>query len=86
MNCVDIARPGDPPDGGPTMKRPRLGLALGSGSARGRAHIGVNQARLENGFDPDVVCGTSIGSLVDAVYVAGRLYDLRGWAGSRDVA
>lgn len=62
------------------MKRPRLGLALGSGSARGWAHIGVIQARLENGFEPDIVCGTSIGSLVGAVYVAGRLDDLRRWA------
>lgn len=53
--------------------RPRIGLALGSGSARGWAHIGVIAALREAGIEPDIVCGTSIGALVGAAYVAGRL-------------
>ncbi len=62
------------------MAHPRIGLALGSGSARGLAHIGVLDALIEAGIRPDVVCGTSIGALVGAAYVAGRLDGLRDWA------
>ena len=62
------------------MAHPRIGLALGSGSARGLSHIGVIDALTEAGIEPDVVCGTSIGALVGAAYVAGRLAELRQWA------
>lgn len=62
------------------MTRPRIGLALGSGSARGWSHIGVIDALAEAGIEPDIVSGTSIGSLVGAAYVAGRLTALRQWA------
>lgn len=62
------------------MTQPRIGPALGSGSARGWAHIGVLNALTEAGIQPDIVCGTSIGALVRAAYVAGRLTDLRQWA------
>ncbi|HUI19567.1 MAG TPA: patatin-like phospholipase family protein [Methylocella sp.] len=62
------------------MARTRIGLALGSGSARGWSHIGVIDSLIEAGIEPDIVCGTSIGSLVGAAYVAGRLGDLRKWA------
>lgn len=48
--------------------RPVIGLALGSGSARGWAHIGVIRALEEAGIAPDVVAGTSIGALVGAIY------------------
>lgn len=59
--------------------KPRLGLALGSGSARGWAHIGVVRALEEAGVRPDVVCGTSIGALVGAAYAAGELERLENW-------
>jgi NTE family protein len=62
------------------MARPRIGLALGSGSARGWAHIGVIDALTEAGIAPDVVCGSSMGALVGAAHVAGRLGPLRAWA------
>jgi NTE family protein len=62
------------------MTRPRLGLALGSGSARGWSHIGVIDALHEAGIEPDVVCGTSMGALVGGAYVAGELDALRQWA------
>ncbi|OJZ18515.1 MAG: patatin [Thiobacillus sp. 65-29] len=62
-----------------TVPRPRIGLALGSGSARGWAHIGVIRALADAGIEPDLVCGTSIGALVGAAYVAGELDRLEAW-------
>lgn len=59
------------------MPRPKIGLALGSGGARGWAHIGVIEALLERKIVPDVVGGTSIGSLVGAAYATDRLTQLR---------
>jgi len=56
----------------PPPRRPRIGLALGGGAARGFAHIGVIQALEENGFAPDLVVGTSAGSLVAALFASGR--------------
>jgi NTE family protein len=58
----------------------RLGLALGSGSARGWAHIGVIRALEERGIKPDLVCGTSVGALVGAAYASGELERLEQWA------
>jgi len=57
----------------------RLGLALGSGSARGWAHIGVIRALEERGIKPDLVCGSSIGALVGAAYAAGELDRFEKW-------
>jgi NTE family protein len=59
--------------------KPKIGLALGSGSARGWAHVGVIRALEEAGVKPDVVCGCSIGSLVAAAYVAGDLDRFEKW-------
>lgn len=59
---------------------PRIGLALGSGSARGWSHIGVIRALEAAGVRPDIVCGTSIGALVGAAYAAGELDRLERWA------
>lgn len=71
-----------------TRRSPRLGLALGSGSARGWAHIGVLQVLQEEGLKPDVVCGASIGALVGAAYAGGELERFADWVqglGMRDV-
>ncbi len=54
------------------MRPPRIGLALGGGAARGFAHIGVIQVLEENGIRPDLVVGTSAGSLVAALYASGK--------------
>jgi NTE family protein len=51
---------------------PRVGLALGGGAARGFAHVGVIQVLQEAGIKPDLVVGTSAGSLVAALYASGR--------------
>jgi NTE family protein len=56
----------------PTPRLPRIGLALGGGAARGFAHIGVIQVLEENGIRPDLVVGTSAGSVVAALYAAGN--------------
>jgi NTE family protein len=69
--------------------RARVGLALGSGSARGWAHIGVIRALEKAGIRPDILCGTSIGALVGAAYAAGELDRLESWVlglGVGDVA
>lgn len=51
----------------------KVGLALGSGSARGWSHIGVIRALEEEGITVDYIAGTSIGALVGAVYASGRI-------------
>ena len=58
---------------------PRIGLALGSGSARDWSHIGVIRALERAGIAPDIVCGTSIGALVGAAYAAGEHERLEPW-------
>jgi NTE family protein len=60
-------------------QRPRIGIALGAGSARGWAHIGVVQALLEAGIVPESVCGTSIGALVGAVFADDEIAELERW-------
>ncbi|MCK5642807.1 MAG: patatin-like phospholipase family protein, partial [Gammaproteobacteria bacterium] len=62
------------------MSKPKIGLALGSGGARGWAHIGVLRALDERGIVPDYVAGCSMGALVGAAYVGGRLDALEDWA------
>ena len=54
----------------------KVGLALGSGSARGWAHIGVIKALAEAGVHVDYVAGASIGALVGAVYASGNINSL----------
>jgi NTE family protein len=55
------------------MAGPRIGLVLGNGSARGWSHIGIIDPLTKAGIEPAIVCGASMGSLVGAAYVAGRL-------------
>jgi NTE family protein len=50
---------------------PKIALALGGGAARGFAHIGVIKALEAHGIVPDIVVGTSAGSLVGALYASG---------------
>jgi NTE family protein len=58
---------------------PRIGLALGSVSARGWSHIGILHVLEGAGISPDIVCGTSVGALVGAAYAAGELEQLETW-------
>jgi NTE family protein len=66
-------------DGRSQIAQTRIGLALGSGSARGWAHIGVIQGLAEIGIEPQVVAGSSIGAFVGAAYASDRLERLEQW-------
>ena len=62
-------------------ERPKVGLALGGGVARGLAHIGVLSVLEQAGVPIDCVAGTSVGSLIGAAYCAGlTVDDLKGIA------
>ena len=65
--------------------RPSIGLVLGSGAARGFAHIGVIHALMEHGIRPDIIVGTSIGALVGGCYANNQLEELEAWARSLTV-
>ncbi|GEP01329.1 patatin-like phospholipase family protein [Methylobacterium haplocladii] len=64
----------------PRPRTPRVGLALGGGSARGWAHIGVIEALQEAGIVPEIVAGCSIGAVVGGAYAAGKLDRLKAFA------
>ncbi|WP_210284215.1 patatin-like phospholipase family protein [Bradyrhizobium quebecense] len=64
------------------VRRPVIGLALGGGAARGFAHIGIIKTLLAHGIVPNVVVGTSIGSVVGGAYAAGHIDKLEQWARS----
>lgn len=68
------------------MKQYNLGLCLGSGGARGLAHIGVLRAMKEAGIKPDIVAGTSIGSIVGAAVALGLTDKLEEVADKIDLA
>lgn len=55
--------------------RPRLGVALGGGSARGYAHFGALASLERHGLAPDLIAGTSFGAVVGALYATGRPLD-----------
>ncbi len=58
-----------------TEKRPVIALVLGSGGARGYAHIGVIQVLEQYGIQPDFIVGTSAGSIVGSIYASGKNAD-----------
>lgn len=60
-------------------KNPRIGLVLGSGGARGLAHIGVIEGLEAHGYSIDRIAGCSIGALVGAVYASGNLPAFKNW-------
>ena len=61
---------------------PAIGLVLGSGAARGFAHIGVMRALQAHGIAPDIIVGTSMGALVGGCYATNQLDPLEDWARS----
>src|SRR5580658_2156533 len=62
--------------------RPRIGLVLGAGVARGWAHIGALRELTDLGIVPDVIVGASIGAVVGGCFAAGRLDGLEDFARS----
>src|SRR3954464_4477804 len=65
-----------------SIRRPVIGLALGGGAARGFAHIGIIRTLVAHGIVPNVVVGTSIGSVVGGAYASGHLDAVEDWARS----
>ena len=61
------------------MTSPKIGLALGSGSARGWAHVGVIRALEDAGIKADIIAGASVGSLVGAAHASRQLDTLESW-------
>ena len=69
--CTHAAKPVPPPPAPPPPPKLKIGLALGGGAAKGFAHIGVIKMLEASGIHPDVVAGTSAGSVVGALYASG---------------
>src|SRR5271156_5552857 len=67
---------------GPGGERPKVGVALGGGFARGIAHIGVLRVLEENEIPVDFIAGTSVGALVAAAYASGTSLDAMAEQGS----
>jgi NTE family protein len=76
LTAAQVQQPGQQPASQPAQPqpahRPRIGLALSGGGARGLAHIGVLQWLEENHIPVDSIAGTSMGGLVGALYATGR--------------
>jgi NTE family protein len=60
----------------------RIGIALGSGSARGWSHIGILKTLAKMGIKPGIVAGSSIGALVGAAYANNQQNELESWVNS----
>jgi len=81
---------GDKPEGNGRQKQgadklhiaapPKIGIALGSGLARGFAHIGAMRALKRHGIEPTIVAGTSMGALIGGAYLANKLDEVEEWA------
>ena len=61
------------------VSKPVIALVLGGGAARGWAHIGVIHELAEMGIEPDIVVGTSVGSVVGGAYASGNLEPFEDW-------
>jgi len=59
--------------------KPKMALVLGSGAARGWAHIGVIRELASLGIQPDIIAGTSVGAVVGGAYASGNLDDFEEW-------
>ena len=64
------------------MKKHKIGLVLGSGAARGWAHIGVIHELADMGIRPDLVVGSSVGAVVGGAYASGNLEAFEEWISS----
>lgn len=61
------------------QKRKTVALTLGSGGARGYAHIGAIEVLIERGYDIIAISGCSMGALIGGVYAAGKMQDYKDW-------
>lgn len=65
--------------GSTTSTKQKVHLVLGSGGARGLAHIGVIRYLQDNGFEISEITGCSMGALIGGIYAAGKLDDYQNW-------
>jgi len=82
MKFMPKLRAGDAGKDAAALREPVIGLALGGGSARGWAHIGILRTLDEMGVRPKVIVGTSIGAVVGGSWASGRLGELEIFARS----
>jgi NTE family protein len=87
VSSIDVvanpaAKAADAPVALAKRRGPTIGLVLGSGAARGFAHIGVIRALQAHGIAPDIIVGTSMGALVGGCYATHQLDTLEAWARS----
>lgn len=68
VSCKTAEGPALPP--GAELQRPKIALVLGGGAARGFAHVGVIRALEQEKIPIDLIVGTSVGSLIGAIYAA----------------
>lgn len=61
------------------VRRPTVALTLGSGGARGYAHIGAIEVLVERGYDIIAISGCSMGALIGGVFAAGKMQDYKDW-------
>lgn len=61
------------------MKTKHVALVLGSGGARGMAHIGAIEELIARGYEITSIAGTSMGSMIAGMYAAGRLQEAKEW-------
>lgn len=68
-----------------TQNKKTLSLVLGSGGARGYAHIGVIEVLLEKGYTIKSISGSSMGALVGGLYACGKLEEYKKWVLGLDI-
>jgi NTE family protein len=79
MRATDIADPSTLTAEAPVTRKPTVALALGSGGAKGLAHIGAIEEIEAHGYQIVAIAGTSMGALIGGVYAMGKLSIYRDW-------
>lgn len=67
------------------MHSKKISLILGSGGARGYAHIGVIEELLAEGYEIKSIAGSSMGALIGALYACGKLDEYKTWTLTLDI-
>ncbi|WP_430391936.1 patatin-like phospholipase family protein [Dyella sp. 20L07] len=79
MSPTDIAESSAPPTENSAVRKPTVALALGSGGAKGLAHIGAIEEIEAQGYEIVAIAGTSMGALIGGIYATGKLGLYRDW-------
>lgn len=79
MSATDIADPSTLPAEAILTRKPTVALALGSGGAKGLAHIGAIQEIEAQGYEIVAIAGTSMGALIGGIYATGKLDVYSDW-------